>query len=146
VYDDKLTEPMARVLKKLGTKSAFVVHGEGPLDEVSIAGRTRVSELKGGRVKSYYVTPGTFGVKKASLRSIKGGTAKDNARIIRSVLSGEKGPKRDIVLVNSSVALVAAGKVKNFKEGVRVAARAIDSGEALEKLKQLIKITNKGAR
>ena len=79
MYDKNLTEILARVLKKLGSKRAFVVHGAGPLDEVSISGRTRVSELRNGRVRSYYVTPGTFGVKKRSLKTIKGGSKKENA-------------------------------------------------------------------
>ena len=104
--------------------------------------RTRVTELKGGRIRSYYVSPAAFGLKKASLKSIKGGSARQNAGIIRGVLSGKKSPKRDIVLMNSSMALMAAGKAKDLKKGVSMAARAIDSGAALEKLEQLIKITN----
>jgi anthranilate phosphoribosyltransferase len=143
VFDPELTEPMARVLGKLGSKHAFVVHGYGPLDEVSTIGRTKVSELKSGKVKTYYVTPGTFGVKKASLRALKGGTAAENALILRSVLSGNKGPKRDIVLVNASMALVAAGRAKNFKEGMFLAAESIDSGEAAGKLEGLILLTNR---
>lgn len=143
VYDAGLTEVIARVLKKLGSKRAYVVHGAGPLDEVSIAGKTKVSELAGGKVRTYYVTPGSFGVKKAPIKSVSGASAARNAKTVRNVLSGGKGPKRDIVLVNSSVALRAAGKVKNFKQGVRAAASAIDSGKALEKLEQLVNLTNK---
>jgi anthranilate phosphoribosyltransferase len=144
VYEQKLTETMARVLGKLGTKRAFVVHGMDGLDEITITGKTKVSELAGGRVRSYYVGPATFGFKKAKLEEIRGGTTEENAMIIRNVLSGEKGPRRDVVLMNSSVALMAAGKVKDFKEGVRVAASAVDSGKALERLEELIRITNEG--
>lgn len=142
VYDASLTEVMARVLKELGSSCAFVVSGEGPLDEVSISGRTKVSELKGGRIKSYYLTPRDFGIKKRSLSSIKGGTSSKNAKDLKSVLSGKKGAKRDIVLMNSSIALLASGKAKNIKKGMAMAAGAIDSGKALKKLKELARITN----
>ncbi len=142
VYEEELTETMARVLGNLGTKRAFVVHGMDGLDEVTVTGKTKVSELAGGRVRSYYVAPGTFGLKKAALGEIRGGSAEENAAMVRGVLSGEEGPRRDVVLMNSSVALMAAGKVKNFKEGVRVAASAIDSGGALKKLEDLARITN----
>ena len=142
VYDEKLTDVMARVLKKLGAKRAFVVHGKDGLDEVTITGKTKVTELKSGRIRSYHLSPGTFGMKRASLARIKGGTAKDNAKIVKDVLSGKKGVKRDIVLMNSSVALMAAGKVKSFKEGVRLAAGSIDSGRAMDSLNKLIKMTN----
>ncbi len=141
VYDPGLTEILARVLKRLGSRRAFVVHGDGPLDEVSVVGKTRISELKGGRVTTYNVSPATFGVKKASLKAIKGGTVRGNAAMVRGVLSGRKGAKRDVVLMNSAVALVAAGKARGFKEGVRLAARSIDSGSAMRKLDQLIRIT-----
>lgn len=141
VFDKNLTEPMARVLKKLGTRRAFLVHGNGPLDEVSISGRTRVSELKNGKVRTYYVKAKDFGLKENSLKSIKGGTVKENAKTVREVLSGLKGPKRDIVLMNSAMALVAAGRAKGFKEGVRLSEEAIDSGRALRKLEGLIRLT-----
>ncbi|MEA3489575.1 MAG: anthranilate phosphoribosyltransferase [Candidatus Omnitrophota bacterium] len=143
VFDEKLTETMAKVLKKLGSKRAYVVHGCDPLDEVTITGKTRISELRAGRVRSYYVTPPVFGVKKAVLKDIKGGTARQNARMIRDVLSGRKGPRRDVVLMNSSVGLMAAGKVRDFRKGVRFAAAAIDSGGAMEKLNGLIRFTNR---
>ncbi|MGB2601155.1 MAG: anthranilate phosphoribosyltransferase [Candidatus Omnitrophota bacterium] len=142
VYDEKLTDTLIRVLKKLGAKRAFVVHGKDGLDEVTITGKTKVSELRSGKTKSYYVSPATFGFKRVSLTSIKGGTARDNAKMVKDVLSGKKGARRNIVLMNSSVALMAAGKVKSFKEGVRLAAESIDSGKAMESLKKLIKMTN----
>ena len=146
VFDERLTEPMAKVLKNLGTKRAFVVHGMDNLDEVTIAGKTKITELHNGRIRSYHVNPKTFGVKNAALKDIKGGSAKENAGIIKSILTGEIGPRRDVVLINSSVALMAAGKAKSFKEGVKLAAISIDSAQALEKLEKLIKITNKGVK
>lgn len=142
VYDTKLTEKIAQVLSSLGSKRAFVVHGLDTLDEVTITGKTRVSELKAGKVRSYFLSPSDFGVRKASQEDIRGGGAKENAIITRKILMGEKGPKRDIVLMNSSVALIAAGKARNLKEGARLAAKAIDSGKALEKLEKLVVITN----
>ena len=144
VYEEKLTETMARVLKKLGTKRAFVVHGKDTLDEVTITDRTKVSELKHGRIRNYYVKPSDFGLKKAKLKDIRGGSAKQNAKTVRGVLSGKKGPKRDVALANSSVALVAAGKARNFKRGVCLAAESIDSGRALGKLEELIRTTKRG--
>jgi anthranilate phosphoribosyltransferase len=145
VFKDELTETMANVLGKLGVKRAFVVHGDDGLDEVSITGRTKVSELDNGKVKTYHVEPKTFGLRKAALEDIKGGTADENAAIIRSMLSGEKGARRDIVLANAGMAFVAAGKAKDPREGAMLAAEAIDSGKAMEKLEQLIRMTNEGA-
>ncbi|MFH1837097.1 MAG: anthranilate phosphoribosyltransferase [Candidatus Omnitrophota bacterium] len=141
VYDAKLTGTIANVLKKLGSKRAYVVHGQGPLDEVTISGRTKVSELKNDRVRTFYVSPATFGMRKAAISDIRGGTAKKNAKIIRDILSGKRGPKRDVVLINASLALMAAGKAKDPIEGVKIAMKAIDSGEALGKLEKLIKET-----
>ncbi|MBD3425841.1 MAG: anthranilate phosphoribosyltransferase [Candidatus Omnitrophica bacterium] len=137
VYDRRLTDTMARVLKKLGTKSAYIVCGDDGLDEVSIADRTKISRLKDGKIRSFLVSPESFGIKRRPLSTIKGGTVKQNAKMVKDVLSGGKGPRRDIVLMNSSVALMAAGKVKSFKQGMRMAEEAIDSGRAMEKLEQL---------
>ncbi|MFC1644264.1 anthranilate phosphoribosyltransferase, partial [Candidatus Omnitrophota bacterium] len=145
VYRKDLTETIARVLKKLGSKRAYVVHGMDALDEVTVTAKTKVSELKNGKIRTYYMTPATFGIKKATLEDIRGGSAKQNARIVRRVLSGEKGPARNIVLANSSVALMSAGKARNLKSAVRMAAAAIDSGKALDGLERLIKLTNKKA-
>ncbi len=141
VYDAKLTTAIAAVLKNLGAKHAFIVCGMDGLDEITITGRTRVSELKDGRIKNYYVTPERFGLKTARLEDIRGGTAKDNAAAVLSVLKGGTGPKRDIVLMNASAAIVAGHKAKGFKEGVSIAAESIDSGKALEKLNKLIEYT-----
>ena len=143
VYEEKLTTVIARVLRNLGSKRAFVVHGRDALDEVTITGKTRISELVNGKIKEYVVSPATFGLKKAKTEEIKGGPARRNADIVTRVLLGEKGPRRDIVLANAGVALVAAGKAGNFKDGVRLAAASIDSGKAREKLEKLVEMTGK---
>lgn len=143
VYDKDLTEKIAEVLKKLGAKRAYVVHGMDSLDEVTIVTKTKVSELGKGKIKSYFISPSDFGFKKAPMEDIIGGSVKRNARIAKDILNGKKGPQRDVVLMNSSLALMAAGRVKNFKEGVNISAQALDYGAALKKLNELIKITNK---
>ncbi|MFA6449953.1 MAG: anthranilate phosphoribosyltransferase, partial [bacterium] len=143
VYKPELTEPLAKVLMNLGARAAMVVHGEGSFDEITITGETRISELKNGKIRTYNVKPEDFGMKRATLRSIKGGGAADNAEIIRRILSGAKGPKRDVVLLNSAAALVVAGKSKNMKEGIKLAAQSIDSGAAIRKLELLIVESNK---
>jgi len=143
VYDAKLTEVVAGVLKNLGLKRAFVVHGMDGLDEITITDKTKIAELDGGKLKTYLTTPEDFGVKRARLEDLKGGSARDNAEIIMSVLKGERSPRRDSVMMNASAAIVCGGKAKDFKEGVKLAAESIDSGMALEKLDKLIEMTNK---
>jgi len=144
VYDEALTEKIAQVLRNLGAGHSFVVHGMEGFDELALSGKTKVSELVEGSVKTYYVEPADFGMKEISGPDIKGGTAEENARTIRSVLHGEKGPRADIVLMNASVVLVAAGKASDFKEGVEIARVSIESGKAEEKLEKLIRMTSKG--
>lgn len=143
VYDAKLTDMIARVLKNLGSKRAFVVYGMDALDEITITGKTRVSELKGGRVRTYFISPEKFGIKRAGIDDIEGGDSKENADILLSVLKGERNPRRDIVLLNASAALVAGFKAKSFKAGIKMAAESIDSGRALDKLMRLIEMTNR---
>lgn len=143
VYEPKLTEILAHVLKNLGTRRAFVVHGMDTLDEITITGKTKVTELKDGRIRTYYITPEKFGVKRAALDDIRGGDARENAEAVLSVLKGERGPKRDVVLLNAAASLVCGFKAKDFKEGMRLAADSMDSGRALEKLLNLIEITNR---
>ena len=143
VCDAKLTEVIAQVLKRLGTKRAFIVYGADSLDEITITGSTRVTELNAGRIRTYHVTPGKFGFKRARLEDIEGGDVKTNAEMVLSVLKGERGPSRDVVLINAAAALVSGFKAKNFKAGVKLAAESIDSGRALDKLLKLIEITNK---
>lgn len=143
VYDAGLTEAMAKVLKRLGLRRAFVVHGMDGLDEVTIADKTKITELNKGRTRTFYLSPEKLGLKRARLSDIKGGDAKKNARILMDVLMGEEGPGRDIVLLNSSAALVAASGAGNFKEGMKLAEESIDSGRALDKLRRLIAMTNR---
>jgi anthranilate phosphoribosyltransferase len=142
VYQEELTPVMAEVLNKLGSRSAFVVYGEGSLDEISIVGRTQVSQLKDGAVSTYAIQPEDFGMPRADLDDIRGGSARENADIVLSVLKGEPGARRDIVLLNAAAAVVAAGRAADFPEGITLAAKSIDSGGALEKLEGLKRVTN----
>ena len=139
VYDISLTEKLAGVLQKLGSKSAFVVHGEGSYDEISITGPTQITQLKDNSLNTYKITPESVGLTSAKPEDIVGGDAKTNAGITTKVLSGEKGPCRDIVLLNAAAAFIAAEKADNFQEGLEVAENSIDSGAAKDKLDQLIK-------
>ena len=138
VYSAALTETLVGVLATLGAEHAFVVHGSDGLDEMTLTGPTRVSELKNGSVSTYDVSPGDFGLAQASADMLKGGDADYNAEITRSILNGEEGPRRDIVLLNAAAAIVAGGKAGDLNEGVQVAAEVIDSGKALEKLEGLV--------
>jgi len=142
VYSPDLTETLAQVLKNLGTRACFVVHGEGSFDEISITSKTKMSQLKEGKVKTYYIQPEDFGMKSATLEDIRGGDATKNAQIIRKILEGEKSPRRDIVLLNAGAAFVAADKAKDMKEGIELARQSIDSGKAKKKLEELIQYTN----
>ena len=138
VYDLGLTEKMANVLEKLGTKEAFVVCGEGRFDEISICGTSKVSHLRDGDVTTFEMTPEEYGFKRATPDAINGGDASENARIILDILEGEHGPKRDIVLLNAGAAFVAAGLDNDLKAGIERAQGSIDSGRAKEKLNSLI--------
>ncbi|MFH2028085.1 MAG: anthranilate phosphoribosyltransferase [Nanoarchaeota archaeon] len=143
VFDEKLTEPLAEVLGKLGCKHALVVHGQG-LDEVTITGKTKISEYKKGHVRTYDIDPTDFGIKIAGLKYIKGGTPEENKDIILSILKGkEKGPKRDIVILNAAAALFAAEKSADIKSGIDLARKSIDNGKALQKLEALKEFTGK---
>ncbi|MFA5276345.1 MAG: anthranilate phosphoribosyltransferase, partial [Candidatus Omnitrophota bacterium] len=134
---------LAQVLLRLGTKHALVVHGEDGLDEVTTVAKTKISEVKGGRVRNYEVSPEEFGIKKARLEDLSGASPQENANILFGILKGKKGPERDIVVLNSAVALYAADKVESIKEGIIPAEEAIDSGKALEKLEKLKEFTLK---
>jgi anthranilate phosphoribosyltransferase len=142
VYNLNLTEKIAMVLNRLGVKEAFVVCGEGNLDEISICGFTKVSHIKNGKVNTFEITPEDAGLKKYDIKDIEGGDAGYNAGIIKDILDGMKGPKRDMVLFNASAAFVAAGYAKDFKDGVRLGEKTIDSGMAKTKLEELIRFTN----
>lgn len=143
VYKKELTPVMAEVLNKLGSRSAFVVHGEGSLDEISITGRTQVSRLKNERVETYSIEPEDFGLQRAEPEAITGGDADENARIVLSVLRGDPGARRDMVLLNAAAALVAAGVASDFRDGLDQAAEAIDSGRAMEKLEGMQAVTHR---
>ena len=143
VYRSELTEVLANVLKNLGSTRAFVVSGNDGLDEMTLTSETKVSELKDGKVKTYSIKPEEFGMTRCKLFELQGGDPDDNAGIIREILKGEKGPKRDVVVLNAAAAITASGMAKDIKEGVRLAEESIDSGKALEKLERLTEITNK---
>ena len=142
VYDPKLTEMFADVLKNMGTKRAFVVHGLDGLDEVTITGETRVAELKEGIVRTYNIHPKDYIGSTYPLKDIRGGDPAVNARITKDVLSGKPGACRDVVLMNAALAIVAGEKGADIKEGIKVAADCIDSGAAVKKLQVLIEMSN----
>ena len=146
VYSPALTEPLARVLAELGTIRAFVVHGADGLDEVSNTGESRVSEVREGVVRSFTVRPDDFGMPRAVIGDLQGGDREQNAQLIRALLDGAAGPKRDIVLMNSAAALVAGAKARDLKDGVSQAAQAIDSGAARGKLEALVALSQKLAQ
>ncbi|MEW6185031.1 MAG: anthranilate phosphoribosyltransferase [Thermodesulfobacteriota bacterium] len=143
VYSPDLTEKLALVLGRLGSKEAFVVCGEGTFDEISICSPTRVSHLKEGKVKNFQITPEEFGFQRANRESIKGGDARENARIIRDILEGQSGAKKDMVLLNAGAAFVAAGLDQDLKDGIKHAREVIDSGKAKKKLEELVEFTNR---
>lgn len=143
VYSAALTETLAGVLATLGAERAYVVHGADGLDEMTLTGPTKVSELKDGAVSTYRVSPGEVGLGQARADALKGGDADSNASITLSVLKGAEGPARDIVLLNAAAAIVAGGKASDLREGVQVAAEAIDSGRAMAKLEALIEASNR---
>ncbi len=142
VYEPRLTEMFALVLKNLGTKRAFVVHGLDGLDEVTITCPTRVSELNQGIVSSYNLNPERYFPETATLAALQGGSPQENAAITRAILSGAKTPGRNVVLINAALAIVAAEKADDVEEGIVIAQEAIDSGRAMEKLEALIAISN----
>ncbi len=134
VYDEKLAEPLAKVLSNLGVVRGASVYGNG-LDEITLAGPTKVYEINHGDLKEYEITPEQFGFKTCELKELIGGTPEENAKITRDILSGtEKGPKRQVVQMNAGMSLYLAGKADTLEEGVKLAGDLIDSGKALEKL------------
>jgi anthranilate phosphoribosyltransferase len=135
-----LIDLIAAALAELGAEHAFVVHGAGGLDEISLAGESEVAEIKSGTVRRYRVTPEEFGVPRAPLEAVRGGTAQQNAATIRGIFEGNDGPQRDIVVANAAAALVAAG-ASDFREGARLAAQALRSGAARDKLASLVAFT-----
>lgn len=143
VYEKELVEPLADVLKNLGVKSAMVVYGLDGMDEISVSDKTIVCELKNGKTMTYELSPEYFDMEMASKQDLVGGDAKENAQITLSILNGEKGPRRNAVLLNSAAGLYVAGKVNSLKEGVELAKEVIDSGKALQQLEKFIEVTNR---
>jgi len=142
VFSPEAIDLVAATLAELGVEHAFVVHGAGGLDEISLAGDTIVAEVRNGAVRKFSVTPEEFGMKRAPLEAIRGGTATENAALLRRILDGETGPARDIVVINAAAALVASGVAANFRQGANLASQTIASGAAREKLTSLIVFTN----
>jgi len=140
VYDAALTEKIAKVLRILGLKKALVVHGEPGVDEVSISGKTKVSQLEEGEIRTYFINPADCGVEKASPGEIAGGTREESARILRDVLScNEEGAKRDVVLLNAAAAIFAADESRSIGEGFEIARDLLESGQAAEKLEEFVR-------
>jgi len=141
IFAPALVRPIAEVLRALGSSHAFTFHGHGGLDELSTTGDNRAVELTGGAITDVTIGPGSIGVPTATAADLAGGDAAANAAIARDILAGTKGPKRDIVVLNAAVALVAAGQAKTPREGAQKAAEALDSGAAKKKLDQLVAAT-----
>ena len=141
VADPSMADRMARVLGQLGSRKALVVHGSDGMDEITVTGPSTVWQLENGEVTEFEVTPGDLGVSVSSVDSIQATSAEHSARIARSVLSGDSGPARDVVLLNAAAALVAADRSDSLASGVEVAARSIDSGDAQAKLDSVVELS-----
>ena len=142
VFDGALTEALAGVLRELGSDQALVVHGSDGLDEITLTGPTRVSELKSGLVNTREIHPEDFGLQTVSAEALKGGDADYNARILRGVLDGGEGPQRDVVLLNAAAAMVVGGLAEDITAGLEVARASIDSGKARQALDRLVEVSN----
>lgn len=143
VYDDYLVGPLAQVLINLGVKRGMVVYGQDKLDEISMSAPTTICEIRDGWIKSYEIAPEDFGFERCTREDLKGGSPAENARITLAILNGEKGHKRNAVLLNAGAALYIGGKSDSFKNGVALAAEIIDSGKALRTLETLIAGSNR---
>jgi len=140
VYDASLTELIAKVLRILGLKKALVVHGEPGVDEVSVCGKTKVSQLEDGEIRTYFINPEDFGVERALPEKIAGGSREESARILRDVLScKEGGAKRDVVLLNAAAAIFAAAESRSIGDGFEIARDVLESGQAAEKLEEFVR-------
>ena len=142
VYDEYLVQPLAQVLMNLGVRRGMVVYGQDKLDEISLSSPTTVCEFKDGWMKNYVITPEQFGLTRCEKKDLVGGTPEENAAITRAILAGEKGPKRDAVLMNAGAALYIGGKAPSLAEGIQLAASLIDSGAAAKTLEKVIEISN----
>jgi len=144
VYDRELVEPLAQVLCNLSVKNAMVVHGEDGLDEISLSAPTFVCEVKDGWVRSYTITPEQFGFERCEKEALRGGTPPENAEILKSLLCGEKGAKRDAAVLNTAAAMFVTGKYESIEAAVKIANDVIDSGKAMRKLDDFIRCSNEG--
>jgi len=142
VYDEYLVQPLAQVLMNLGVRRGMVVYGQDKLDEISLSAPTTVCEFKDGWMKNYVITPEQFGIDCCQKEDLVGGTPEENAKTTRRILAGEKGPKRDTVLMNAGAALFIGGKAPSLREGILLAGELIDSGKALQTLEALIRVSN----
>jgi anthranilate phosphoribosyltransferase len=141
VFTDKLTEPLARVLGNLGAEDALVVHGEDGLDEITITDGTKASRCRNGAVETMYFAPEDFGLSRGSVTDLAGGDKDENARIALEILKGDKGHRRDVVLMNSAAAIAVSGKVAAFTDAFEIAQETIDSGRAMSKLEEIRKVS-----
>jgi anthranilate phosphoribosyltransferase len=144
VFSKHWTEPLAQVLKNLGAECVWVVHGSDGLDEITTSGSTTVTALEAGVIRSFEISPADVGLAKVKPEALHGGDATSNAKAVEDVLEGKKTPFRDVALINAAAALVVAGKAKDLKAGVALAAHSIDSGEAEGRLDRLIVVSNDG--
>ena len=135
-------EPMAQVLKNLGSESIWVVHGSDGLDEITTSGPTSVAALENGKIRTFEITPEDAGLSRSKPEALRGGDAEFNARALLDVLKGKSGPYRDVSILNAAAALIVAGKAKDLKQGAMVAAKSIESGEAEGRLDRLIAVSN----
>ena len=142
VYDESLVKPLCEVLKNVGVKSALSVYGQDGLDEISVSDKTSVCELRDGRLKCYEIAPEDFEMERCSKEDLVGGNPRENAEITLSILNGQKGPRRNAVVLNSAAALYVAGKADSIEDGVRLASEIIDSGRAKKQLEKFIEYTN----
>ena len=143
VYDEYLVEPLAQVLVNLGVKRGLVVYGQDKLDEISMSAPTKICEIRDGWFRSTVVKPEDFGFERCTKEDLKGGTPAENAQITRDILAGQKGHKRNAVLMNAGAALYIAGKAETFTDGVKLAAEIIDSGKAAATLEKIIEVSNR---
>ena len=143
VYDDYLVEPLAQVLISLGVKRGMVVYGMDKLDEISMSAPTKVCEIKDGWFKSYMIAPEDFGFERCTRADLAGGTPEENAKITVGILKGEKGHKRNAVLMNAGASLYIGGKAESMEDGIRLAAELIDSGKAYETLEKFIEVSSR---
>ncbi len=143
VYDRSLVEPLAEVMMKLGVKNGMVVYGTDKLDEISMSAETVITEFKDGWIRTRTIAPEDFGFKRCTKDDLRGGNPSENADILRDILKGVKGPKRDAVLLNAGAALVIYEKAATIEEGIKIAAEMIDSGKAMATLEKLIEVSNR---